>query len=663
MHDLNAIRRSHLACAIALATFCSAAQAADSSESITLDTMVVTAAATEQSLRDAPASITVLTEEDIKRTPATDLADLLGRVAGVTLQRAGNTVPGVQIRGFDQAYTLILIDGRRVNSTSASFRGNDYDTGWVPVDMIERIEVVRGPMSSLYGSDAIGGVVNIITKKATDSWHGSLSTTYIAQEQEDAGDTSKYAASLSGPLSEQLLVKLYGASDRRAADADDINDSGRAGTPYRKNTSANGELTWLINDNHDLSLNLDTSRRNHDDFVLRRDAAALTHHGYYSFGDSQVSLQFDETRNLDGTVSGQKNPNKANTWTAQGHINLPIGDSRLSLGGEWKQEELEDAANLSGAPGSATYGQDPTTEVETQAAFVEYEMPLFDSLSLTLGNRFDHHENFGGHNSPRAYLVWHSTDHLSFKGGWAKAFRAPTLLQNSDNWGSVSCGSATDGCYIVGSSELEPETSTSRELAMLLSYDSWDASLTVFRNDLKDMIDIDSRTRDPVLAPTYPNFVGFLPDGRPIFAYQNIDKVRTQGVEASLNMQLGSTLRAQFNYSYLDAENLSAGAPRDMTYKPEHSANATLDWDATERLALNVSARYTGTQYISVSTSGNTAKEAYTIYDMGGRYRVGEGLTLGAGVLNLFDEQIENDDWSDFNEDRRQVYASIEYQF
>ncbi|UJJ32689.1 TonB-dependent receptor plug domain-containing protein [Halopseudomonas maritima] len=139
MHDLNALRRSHLACAIAIATFCSATQAADSSESITLDTMVITAAATEQSLRDAPASITVLTEEDIKRTPVTDLADLLGRVAGVTLQRSGNTVPGVQIRGFDQAYTLILIDGRRVNSTSASFRGNDYDTGWVPVDMIERI--------------------------------------------------------------------------------------------------------------------------------------------------------------------------------------------------------------------------------------------------------------------------------------------------------------------------------------------------------------------------------------------------------------------------------------------------------------------------------------------------------------------------------------------
>lgn len=88
------------------------------------------------------------------------------RSAGVQLTNEGDNRKGVSIRGLDSSYTLILVDGKRVNSRNAVFRHNDFDLNWIPVDSIERIEVVRGPMSSLYGSDALGGVVNIITKKS-----------------------------------------------------------------------------------------------------------------------------------------------------------------------------------------------------------------------------------------------------------------------------------------------------------------------------------------------------------------------------------------------------------------------------------------------------------------------------------------------------------------
>lgn len=129
------------------------------------ETMVVTASAIEQNLKDAPASISVITQQDLQRRPVQNLKDVLKEVPGVQLTNEGDNRKGVSIRGLDSSYTLILIDGKRVNSRNAVFRHNDFDLNWIPVDAIERIEVVRGPMSSLYGSDALGGVVNIITKK------------------------------------------------------------------------------------------------------------------------------------------------------------------------------------------------------------------------------------------------------------------------------------------------------------------------------------------------------------------------------------------------------------------------------------------------------------------------------------------------------------------
>ncbi|TBV10898.1 TonB-dependent receptor domain-containing protein [Stutzerimonas kirkiae] len=636
---------------------------AQAQESLELGSTVVTASAAEQTLREAPASITVIDAEEIARRPVLDLADLLGRVEGVTLSRSGNTVPGVQLRGFGQAYTLILIDGRRVNSTSNAFRGNDYDTGWIAPELIERIEVVRGPMSSLYGSDAIGGVINIITKKASPTWRGNFSATTITQQDRDAGDAWKTSASLSGPLvPERLLLKLSAAADRRQADHE-VNGSGQDGLPANRNNSTNGELTWFVDEANELSLNVDSSRRNHYDFVLRREAYALTHKGEYGFGSSEFSLQADETRNLDGSISGENNPNEANTYIAQGRLALPLWQTNLRLGGEWKREELDDATNLAGLPGSSTYGQDPSTSVDTSALFVDYDLPLLPDLRLTLGNRYDRHENFGGHNSPRAYLVWQHGEHLTIKSGWAKAFRAPTLLQNSPNWGSASCGSQTDGCYIIGSQDLEPETSKSKEISLLLEYPGWGGSLTVYRNDLRNMIDIQSRTRDVSLAPSYGNFIGFLNDGRPVFAYQNLDKVRTQGAELSLHKDFGSDWRTRLNYSYLDARNLSDSSPTPMIYRPRHSANLSIDWDASDRLEVSTSARYTGTQLTSVTARSQVRKEAYTLFDLGLRYRLSDDVTLGTGLLNAFDRKVDRDVTADFNEERRRIYASLSVSF
>ena len=181
------------------------------------ETLVVTAAATEQSVKDAPASISVITQQDLQRRPVQNLKDVLRDVPGVQLTNEGDNRKGVSIRGLDSSYTLILVDGKRVNSRNAVFRHNDFDLNWIPVDAIERIEVVRGPMSSLYGSDALGGVVNIITKKVGQKWTGTLSADTTIQEHRDRGDTYNGQFFTSGPLIDGVLgMKAYGNLAKRA---------------------------------------------------------------------------------------------------------------------------------------------------------------------------------------------------------------------------------------------------------------------------------------------------------------------------------------------------------------------------------------------------------------------------------------------------------------
>ncbi len=138
---------------------------------------------------------------------------------GVQLTNEGDNRKGVSIRGLDSSYTLILVDGKRVNSRNAVFRHNDFDLNWIPVDSIERIEVVRGPMSSLYGSDALGGVVNIITKKIGQKWSGTVTVDTTIQEHRDRGDTYNGQFFTSGPLIDGVLgMKAYGSPAKREKD-------------------------------------------------------------------------------------------------------------------------------------------------------------------------------------------------------------------------------------------------------------------------------------------------------------------------------------------------------------------------------------------------------------------------------------------------------------
>ncbi|MGB8601351.1 MAG: TonB-dependent receptor [Rhizomicrobium sp.] len=628
-------------------------------ESSPIETVVVSASAMAQKLEDAPASISVVSSEDLQRQPVMDVTEALQRVEGVSLSHSGNQLL-VQMRGLSSAYTLIMVDGKRVSSTSSMFRGNDFDASWLPVEAIERVEVVRGPMSSLYGSDAMGGVINIITKPVGDAWNASVSGSYTAQQDRDAGDSYKMDSFISGPLVDgKLGLKMWAGYDRRLADGK-VNSSGQDGFPDRHEAFANGSLVYTPDNQTRIEGGAGFTQSNHDGFVMDRRDFSVSANRDFGWASGTLRLYGDRIHNAVGNITSEIHPNTSSNTVMEGRFTVPLADWRqaIAFGGDYRRQTLHDAYLLTGLPGTSSYGTDPYTSVGQWSLFAEDDVTITQSLHLTLGDRYDHHDKFGGHHSPRAYLVWHALPELTFKGGWSRAFRAATLLQLSPNWGSVSCGSATTGCYIIGSAELKPETSTSYEFGTEFHIGSVSAGVTLFQNTLKNMIDI-SRTNNRTLAPTYSNFAGFLADGRPIFEYYNIAKMRSRGIEAHADAPLTDTISLHVNYTYIDSRNLATTPPIAMTYQPNHTINTRMDWQVGNDLSFYAASRFLGKQYLSVSTSSAVTRGSYALFDMGGRYDILDKTTLRAGVLNVLDRTISRDVSGEYNEDGRRFFVSL----
>ncbi len=224
--------RSVLASAVTLAVSAGTATAQEEQQ---LDNIVVSASGFEQAMVDAPASISVISREELERTRVTSIADALRNVEGVDVGGAVGKTGGrnISIRGMPSDYTLILIDGRRQNaagSVTPNGFGETSTSFFPPVSSIERIEVIRGPMSTLYGSDAMGGVINIITRRVGREWTGSIGVENTFNEDRDFGDRREINLYTSGPLVEDTLgLQLRGRIYER--DASELTYTDNNGEP------------------------------------------------------------------------------------------------------------------------------------------------------------------------------------------------------------------------------------------------------------------------------------------------------------------------------------------------------------------------------------------------------------------------------------------------
>ncbi|MGB3393614.1 MAG: TonB-dependent receptor [Stenotrophomonas sp.] len=302
LHPLPLPQVAALASALGIAlTATVPVHAADDGTTRTLDAIVVTATGFEQKLTDAPASISIVTREQIAQRPYASLTDILRDIEGVDVDMEGsndkNGMGYVSMRGMPADYTLVLVDGRR-QSNIGDIYPNYYGSGQSgfipPLDAIERVEVVRGPMSTLYGSDAMGGVINIITRKSFTAWTGSAAYSHTFQQEDRFGDNDKLDLYLSGPLLEDRLGLTLRASgyDRDAASRklpslplpsppnpdDSVWDrtisEGRS-SAAATNWNAGIRLSFAPGEDHDFLLDYDTSRQEYDNSGTQDTLASL----------------------------------------------------------------------------------------------------------------------------------------------------------------------------------------------------------------------------------------------------------------------------------------------------------------------------------------------------------------------------------------------------
>lgn len=632
-----------------------------------LDNIVVTASGFEQAVQDAPASISVVPRAELEKKAYRDVTDALRDVPGVVIT-GGASGSDISIRGMASAYTLILVDGKRQNSreTRPNSDGAGIEQGWLPpMQAIERIEVIRGPMSSLYGSEAMGGVINIITRKVHQEWTGSLRTEGTVQEDSKSGNIYQGNFYLAGPIKQDMLgLQIYGQESRRNED-EILNGFNKQNT-----SSGTVKLTLTPSANHDFtaefsrtlqertstpgkSMAAETCGKNGkctpneiSTSKYSRNVFSVGHNGRWGQAVSNTYVQREEIDNP-GRSMFLKNTEFNTQWS------LPLGNHMLTSGFQYLHEQLRDTNNQ--------YKPDVSRLSREQwSVFAEDEWSMTDNFALTGGVRMTHDENYGNHWTPRLYGVWHATEQLTLKGGVSSGFKAPSLRSAVADWGQITGGGGGVPAVIVGNPNLKPEKSLSQELGVV-----WDNqngmvnSLTFFNTNFKDKISETRRCTDPDGLPNCHVFPGdqgykFISDR------VNVDKAIMRGVEASTTWSITDDLRLAANYTYTYSKQKSgdfSGQP--LNKMPKHMFNATLDWDANERLGLWTRVNYRGktSDYLN-RTSMAQGTPSFTFLDAGLNYKFNKTTTVGFGVYNIFDKRV-TDETFDAVYDGRRYWAQL----
>ncbi|HHD2839472.1 siderophore enterobactin receptor FepA [Klebsiella quasipneumoniae] len=674
--------------------------ATDDKNSAAEETMVVTAA--EQNLQ-APGVSTITADEIRKRPPARDVSEIIRTMPGVNL--TGNSTSGqrgnnrqIDIRGMGPENTLILIDGKPVtsrNSVRLGWRGERDtrgDTSWVPPEMIERIEVIRGPAAARYGNGAAGGVVNIITKKTGDEWHGSWNTYMNAPEHKDEGSTKRTNFSLSGPLGGDFSFRLFGNLDKTQADAWDINqghqsertgiyaDTLPAGREGVKNKNIDGLVRWEFAPMQSLEFeagysrqgNLyagDTQNTNSNDLVkenygketnrLYRNTYSVTWNGAWDNGVTTSNwAQYERTRNSrkgEGLAGGTEGIFNSNQFTdidladvmLHSEVSIPFDylvNQNLTLGSEWNQQRMKDKASntqaLSGGeiPGYDSTGRSPYSKAEIFSLFAENNMELTDTTMLTPALRFDHHSIVGNNWSPSLNLSQGLWDDFTLKMGIARAYKAPSLYQTNPNYILYSkgqgCYASKDGCYLQGNEDLKAETSINKEIGLEFKRDGWLAGVTWFRNDYHNKIEAG-------YAPVYQNG-----KGTDLYQWENVPKAVVEGLEGTLNVPVSETVNWTNNITYmLQSKNKETGDR--LSIIPEYTLNSTLSWQVRDDVSLQSTFTWYGKQepkkynYKGQPVTGSEKNEVspYSILGLSATWDVTKYVSLTGGVDNVFDKR------------------------
>jgi outer membrane receptor for ferrienterochelin and colicins len=683
-------------------------------ETVKLQEVTVTSASGfEQKITDAPASISVISKEDLQKKPYTNLLDAVKDIEGVDIgestDKSGQGV--VSMRGMGSDYTLVLIDGKKQNNN-----GDIYPNGFgglqfaniPPLSMIERIEVVRGPMSTLYGADAMGGVINIITKKVSNEWTGSITHGQTFQGDSSWGNENTTDVAIMGPLiKDKLGLSLRGSYyDKEESqpqwESDTFNNNGVIEDSSQSNESFGGNgktmknqnwtagigLTLTPNENHTIRADFDIAKQKYDNTNgsvgtldnyetlfknqrvgyanyqrIHREQYSINWESFWNVGKSTLGVHHIQSENLGRSLplsSEQRKyiddnkpswadlndaladpffaalmPRPARTLestntTYDAKYELPLEAHYIVFGAQYLQATMKD-----GVFGMNEGKTDGKKEYAQYSVFAEDSYSISDALIATFGARYDNHEDFGGHLSPRAYLTYTLNENWTVKGGVSTGYKTPKTSDLQE--GIVGFGGQGTS-PMIGNPDLKPEESVSKEIAVYYEHENrHNFNLTLFQNDFKNKIEEDD-AKGGISAQWAA--LGYDPKMK-----QNVGEAEILGLEASGKFYFMHNLSIKANWTYMDSE-IKSDSPttnaRPLTSSPKHLYSATLDYQATPK--FNTYLQYSGEKDRFNTRYGTSNKDLYykdfSVWNLGTSYKVNESLTFNARVNNVLDKDF-----------------------
>ncbi len=588
--------------------------------------VVVTANRTAQPVERVGQSISVVDSEEIERRQTQSVADILRTLPGVSIIRNGGVgaTTSVFIRGAESDQTAALIDGVKLNDPSTP--GGGFNFGHLLTGNIERIEVLRGPSSVLWGSQAIGGVINMITRQPTEELAVNLRGEYGYR---DTGQLVGNISGKAGPLSASA-----GAGYFRT-------DGISAFSEARGGTERDGYENYGANGNFNLALS---------------DAISIDARGWYSEGRVNID-GFPAPAFAFADVNEESRTREIVGYTG---INAALFDGRFRnrLGYAYTDTRRRSIA-LDGPATETFVGHGRNERIEYQGIFdiaegwqltggLERETSRFSSssfgaapslgraridslygqivatpakgLTLTGGVRHDDHNRFGGATTFGASGVFAPGEgNTAFRASYAEGFKAPSLFQLQSDFGNQ---------------QLQPERSKGWDAGITQSLveGRLQASATYFRRNSSDLI---------IFVSCVAPLTGICAN-RPSGTYDNVARARAEGVEIGLTMQPVDALRLQANYTYTDATNRSPGNAnfgRQLVRRPQHSMTALIDYRWGFGLETGVTLTHVGANFDNANNSRKV--EGYVLADLRASFPLTERIDIYGRVENLFDERYE----------------------
>ena len=549
-----------------------------SNTNVRTDEIIVTASRTEQEVKETPSAVEVITRAYIDKMGAETLAQALKLALGIDIQENAMVGNRSAMRGMNTNQTLILIDGRRVRTENTSETMNYYELQRVNMDDVERIEIVRGAASSLYGSEALGGVINII-KKHPGKMQTAVTLDWTSR-QSDEGIRFD-----SGKLGKWGLSASFKHMDIRERGTDVT--SNMYGKKYFFNLDGRMDMTkdkWLdvffdymTEDLYMKTADSITHSKQGESYDHKRFSTGVKYSGRDKRGDYEMQVYYtyfdkhQRTRQRANNVLNSFDDMKYNSLIFDGRRSIQVAkDHLLTFGGEYRKEDYE-STRIKGSNRTTLEGvttQLGDSSMDFAALYLQDEWVVNPRWLIIPSLRWDYNSEFGNELTGKLGTTYKITKDVRFKANVGTAYRAPTASELYFSWQHLPTPRME--VHINGNPDLKPEKALNFDLGFEFEQDKTFGKITYFHNKVDDLI-----RPNTIMTPRFiPGF------GRRMIAnstYGNIDSVTMQGVELEARQALGSGFTLRGLYTYLDARNNNTNVR--LQGHPYHKASLQLSYD------------------------------------------------------------------------------------